>query len=44
MRIKRKQYAKEFKDQAISLMREANCSAASVAKELDINVNTCIIG
>ena len=40
MRIKRKRYAKEFKDQAISLVREANHSAASVAKELDINVNT----
>jgi transposase len=40
MRTKRKLYAKEFKDQAISLVREANRSAASVAKELDINVNT----
>jgi transposase-like protein len=40
MRIKRKLYVKEFKDQAISLVREANRSAASVAKELDINVNT----
>ena len=40
MRTKRKLYAKEFKDQAISLVREANRSASSVAKELDINVNT----
>jgi transposase-like protein len=38
MRTKRKLYAKEFKDQAISLVREANRSASSVAKELDINV------
>jgi transposase len=40
MRTKRKLYAKEFKDQAISLVREANRSASSVPKELDINVNT----
>jgi transposase len=37
---KRKIYRQEFKQQAISLVREANRSAASVAKELDINVNT----
>ena len=40
MRTKRKVYTQEFKHQAISLVREANRSAASIAKELDINVNT----
>lgn len=40
MRAKRKIYTKEFKHQAISLVKEANRSAASVAQELDINVNT----
>jgi transposase len=40
MQIKRKIYREEFKHQAISLVKEANRSAVSVAQELDINVNT----
>ena len=40
MTKKKPVYSSEFKTQATSLVREANRSAAQVAKELGINVNT----
>ena len=40
MKKKRSAYTSEFKTQAISLVREANRPAATVARELGINVNT----
>ena len=33
-------YPSEFKQQAVSLVNEANRSASSVAKELGVNINT----
>jgi transposase len=40
MSKKQKIYTAEFKTQAVSLVQEANRSAASVARELGININT----
>jgi transposase len=40
MRKRRTAYTPEFKQQAISLVQEANRPAATVARELGINVNT----
>jgi transposase len=40
MTKKRKIYTSEFKTQAIALVKEANRSAACVARELGININT----
>jgi len=40
MKKKRTRYTLEFKTQAISLIREANRPASTVARELGINVNT----
>ena len=36
----KKKYTSEFKDQAVSLVREADRPAAEVARELGIKVNT----
>ena len=40
MKKRRTTYTPEFKQQAISLVREANRPAATVARDLGINVNT----
>ena len=40
MTKRRTTYTPEFKQQAISLVREANRPAATVARELEVNINT----
>jgi len=40
MKKRRTAYTSEFKQQAISLIQEANRPAATVARELGININT----
>lgn len=40
MTKRRTTYTLEFKQQAISLVREANRPAATVARELGVNINT----
>ena len=41
---KRRQYEQEFKEGAVRIVRESGRSIAEIARDLDINAGTLVIG